>query len=149
MSDSINHPPHYAGIDVTIECIDLTRHLNFQLGNAIKYLWRAGKKGGKEQEIEDFKKSAWYLQDYLDHPGLVSNSDAAAEIAWLCFKNQIPAQKDDWINIRTKLAATIILHRDKIPDVMAILNNRIRMLEECVALKASQDSREMPCSSQS
>ena len=64
MSDSINHPPHYAGIDVTIECIDLTRHLNFQLGNAVKYLWRAGKKGGKEQEIEDLRKALWYLQDY-------------------------------------------------------------------------------------
>lgn len=64
MSDTINHPQHYAGIDVTIECIDLTRHLNFQLGNAVKYLWRAGRKGGKEQEIEDLRKALWYLQDY-------------------------------------------------------------------------------------
>ncbi|OQA42207.1 MAG: hypothetical protein BWY49_00108 [Candidatus Omnitrophica bacterium ADurb.Bin314] len=147
MSDSINHPQHYAGIDVTIECIDLTRHLNFQLGNAVKYLWRAGKKGGKEQEIEDLRKALWYLQDYLDHPGLASNSEAAAEIAWLCLKNQ--SIKDDGTNIKTKLVATIILHKDKIPDVMAILNNRIRMLEEYVALKASQDSRESPCSSPS
>ena len=64
MSDSINHPKHYAGIEVTIECIDLTRHLSFQLGNAVKYLWRAGKKGGREKEIEDLKKAIWYLQDY-------------------------------------------------------------------------------------
>lgn len=147
MSDNINHPPHYAGIDVTIECIDLTRHLNFQLGNAVKYLWRAGKKGGKEQEIEDLKKATWYLRDYLNHPSLASNSEAAAEIAWLCRKSQ--NTRDDGPNIKANLVATVILHGDKIPDVIDILNDRIRMLEECVALKASQDSRESPCNSPS
>ncbi len=83
MEDNINHPAHYAGVVVKIECIDLTRHLNFQLGNAVKYLWRAGKKGGKEQEIEDLEKALWYLQDYDEHPVAFDNTSARAIVSLL------------------------------------------------------------------
>ena len=41
MTDIINHPAHYTGVTAEIECIDIARHLNFQLGNAFKYVWRA------------------------------------------------------------------------------------------------------------
>lgn len=68
-NDDINHPKHYTGYPAVIECIDITRHLNFQLGNAVKYIWRAGKKGGLEKEIEDLKKAEWYLWDQCDTPG--------------------------------------------------------------------------------
>ena len=44
MEDNVNHPRHYTGIHATVECIDVTRHLPFALGNAVKYIWRAGKK---------------------------------------------------------------------------------------------------------
>ena len=67
MTDIINHPAHYTGITVEIECIDIARHLNFQLGNAFKYVWRAGKKGGKNKEIEDIKKALWYLDDSIQN----------------------------------------------------------------------------------
>ena len=62
MTDTINHPAHYTGVTAEIECIDIARHLNFQLGNAFKYIWRAGKKGGRGKEIEDLKKALWYLE---------------------------------------------------------------------------------------
>lgn len=65
MADIINHPAHYTGITVEIECIDIARHLNFQLGNAFKYVWRAGKKGGRDKELEDYKKALWYLEDAI------------------------------------------------------------------------------------
>ena len=65
MTDIINHPAHYTGVTAEIECIDIARHLNFQLGNAFKYVWRAGKKGGKGKEIEDLKKALWYLEDSI------------------------------------------------------------------------------------
>lgn len=76
-NDDINHPKHYAGYPASIECIDITRHLNFQLGNAVKYIWRAGKKGGLEKEIEDLKKAEWYLWDRCDAPGPGGNEGVA------------------------------------------------------------------------
>lgn len=54
----INHPPHYNWHPAGIECIDVVEHMGFNVGNAIKYLWRAGEKGSP---IEDLKKSEWYI----------------------------------------------------------------------------------------
>lgn len=68
MADMVNHPPHYhseyqhAKCGETIECIDITRHLGFALGNAVKYIWRAGKKG---TELEDLRKARWYISDRI------------------------------------------------------------------------------------
>ena len=67
MNDNINHPQHYTGVTAEIECIDIARHLNFQLGNALKYVWRAGKKGGSTMELEDLKKALWYLEDSIQN----------------------------------------------------------------------------------
>ena len=68
MTDNVNHPKHYeAGPSVTIECIDVARHLPFARGNAFKYVWRCGKKGGPEQAIEDLEKALWYLDDSYHH----------------------------------------------------------------------------------
>jgi hypothetical protein len=55
-NDNVNHPKHYNNHPSKIECIEITKHHNFCIGNAIKYLWRAGLKGDKEKEIEDLKK---------------------------------------------------------------------------------------------
>lgn len=57
--DMINHPPHYTKF-VGLEVIDLTEQLNFNRGNAVKYICRAGLKS-KATEIEDLRKAAWYL----------------------------------------------------------------------------------------
>lgn len=65
--DNINHPSHYTSHPAKcecgkqIECIDVTRHMSFNLGNAIKYLWRFEHKNG----IEDLKKARWYLDDEI------------------------------------------------------------------------------------
>ena len=67
LNDNINHPQHYTGVTAEIECIDIARHLNFQLGNALKYVWRAGKKGGSAMELEDLKKALWYLEDSIQN----------------------------------------------------------------------------------
>jgi hypothetical protein len=59
--EAINHPPHYA--DGKIEVIDFIedKNLNFNLGNVVKYVARAGKKD-KSKELEDLQKALWYLQ---------------------------------------------------------------------------------------
>lgn len=60
--DVINHPPHYAdGWSNGAEVIDIVENLNFNRGNACKYLARAGKKGGPEKELEDLQKALWYV----------------------------------------------------------------------------------------
>lgn len=60
MSDAVNHPKHYTSHPSGIECIQVTRHMNFCLGNAIKYIWRADEKG---KAIEDLDKAIFYLQE--------------------------------------------------------------------------------------
>jgi hypothetical protein len=59
MTDNINHPKHYTSHPSGIECIQITEHMSFNLGNAIKYLWRADEKGAP---LDDLKKAAWYIQ---------------------------------------------------------------------------------------
>ena len=65
MSDPVNHPPHYTTHPSGIECIQVTEHMNFCLGNAIKYLWRAGLKEG-EDELKDLKKAVWYINREME-----------------------------------------------------------------------------------
>lgn len=58
--DPVNHPSHYTSHPSGIECIQITEHMNFCLGNTLKYIWRAGEKVGAS-ELEDLKKARWYL----------------------------------------------------------------------------------------
>ena len=58
MNDPVNHPKHYTEHPSGVECIEITEYMNFCVGNAIKYLWRAGLKG---EQIEDLRKARWYI----------------------------------------------------------------------------------------
>ncbi len=58
MSDDVDHPKHYNAHPSGVECITVVEHLTFNVGNAIKYLWRAGLKGAL---VEDLKKARWYI----------------------------------------------------------------------------------------
>lgn len=85
MPDMVNHPSHYTSDPSGVECITVTRHRNFNVGNAIKYLWRAGMKkpdpktvpgaaismmkAEPEKEIEDLKKARWYIADEIERLG--------------------------------------------------------------------------------
>lgn len=62
--DNVNHPSHYCSHPSGIECIEITRHHDFAIGNAIKYLWRAGLKES-DNEIQDLKKAVFYIQDKI------------------------------------------------------------------------------------
>ncbi len=74
--DPVSHPTHYqsnakcSGCNESIECIDVVRHHDFNRGNAIKYLWRAGAKG---DTVQDLKKAIWYIQDEIAQLEGVSN----------------------------------------------------------------------------
>ena len=58
-TDVVNKPPHYTEHPSGIECIQITEHMGFNLGNAIKYIWRCDL---KKDAIEDLKKAKWYIE---------------------------------------------------------------------------------------
>jgi hypothetical protein len=64
--DMVNHPPHYTSHPSGVECIQVTQHMNFCLGNAMKYLWRGGNKG---DYIEDLRKAKWYIEQEIARVG--------------------------------------------------------------------------------
>lgn len=68
--DPVEHPKHYNNHPSGIEAITITRHMNFNLGNVIKYVWRAEEKGAP---LEDLRKAAWYLQDEITRREEMSN----------------------------------------------------------------------------
>jgi hypothetical protein len=103
MSEAVNHPQHYTSHKSGVECVDIAEHLGFCLGNALKYLWRSGKKGPAD---EDVRKAVWYLRRYMqsrericEDPGMLwpvvasiqkvldvegRNSPLGLMLAWLC-----------------------------------------------------------------
>jgi hypothetical protein len=57
--DPVNHPRHYTTHPSGVECIQITEHMGFNLGNAMKYIWRADE---KDNAVEDLRKAVWYVQ---------------------------------------------------------------------------------------
>ncbi len=57
--EKVDHPDHYNKHPSGIECIDIVEHMGFNLGNAVKYIWREDL---KENSIEDLKKALWYIR---------------------------------------------------------------------------------------
>lgn len=70
-SDNVNHPKHYTSDPSGVECIEITKHRDFCIGNAIKYLWRAGLKQEEgmtdtQKMIEDLEKAIWYINAEIE-----------------------------------------------------------------------------------
>ena len=63
MSDLVNHPSHYTSHPSGIEAIEVTRHMNYNLGNAVKYVWRADLKGNS---LQDLQKARFYINDEIE-----------------------------------------------------------------------------------
>lgn len=84
MTHPVHSPSHYTSHPSGIECIQVTRHMNFNLGNAVKYLWRNGLKDG-QPAVQDLEKAIWYIQDEIDkmHRAAVKNriSEIKTDIA--------------------------------------------------------------------
>lgn len=70
-TDNVNHPEQYTKHPSGIECIDIAKYYDFCIGNAFKYLWRAGLKKDasledKQKEVEDLKKAIWYINKKIE-----------------------------------------------------------------------------------
>lgn len=65
--DVVNHPSHYTSHPSGIECIQVTEYMNFNLGNATKYVWRAGLKS--DDPVQDLQKARWYIEREIQRLG--------------------------------------------------------------------------------
>ena len=66
MSDQVENPKHYTGHPSGVEAITICEQFNFNLGNALKYIWRCD---DKHDAIEDLKKAAWYIKREIERRG--------------------------------------------------------------------------------
>lgn len=67
-NDPVNHPSHYCSHPSGVECIQVVEHMTFNVGNAIKYLWRAGLKDVAPQ-LQDLEKARWYIDREIQRRG--------------------------------------------------------------------------------
>ena len=70
VEDMVNSPTHYTSDPSGVECITIVRHRNFNVGNAIKYLWRNGLKKDSDlqdsaKQVEDLEKAVFYIKDEI------------------------------------------------------------------------------------
>jgi hypothetical protein len=72
LTDKVNHPIHYNCHPSGVEAIQITEHMNFCLGNAMKYIWRADL---KEDAIEDLEKARWYITREIERRKKNNDSD--------------------------------------------------------------------------
>jgi len=70
MNDNVNHPKHYTQHPSGVEVIQITEHMNFCLGNAIKYIMRADY---KNNPIEDLEKARWYIKREIERREKLTN----------------------------------------------------------------------------
>jgi len=62
-NDTVNHPAHYTNHPSGVECIQVTEWMGFNLGNAMKYIWRADL---KFNAVEDLRKAVWYINREIE-----------------------------------------------------------------------------------
>lgn len=85
MNDPVHHPVHYSDDGVGFECIELARRATFDVGNAIKYMWRTDRKNGRQ----DIEKARWYVNDAIESRDLCCTSVGLVgrtEFRDLCFR---------------------------------------------------------------
>jgi len=99
ITDKINHPPHYTSHPSGVECIEITEGFSFNIGNAIKYLWRADEKGAP---LDDLKKAGWYIEREITRRINAANTISEIEFAEPAEK---PVDYSRWLNLRALLIA--------------------------------------------
>lgn len=65
MNDVVEHPKHYTEHPSGVECIQITEHMTFNCGNAVKYIWRNGLKDGNPS-VQDLEKARWYISREIE-----------------------------------------------------------------------------------
>lgn len=93
--DNVEHPKHYTSHPSGVECITITEHMGFNLGNAFKYIWRADL---KHDAIEDLRKAEWYIRREIDRrSGATKESARAADGT---YDNSATMRREHWFDGR-------------------------------------------------
>jgi hypothetical protein len=106
-NETVNHPTHYNSHPSGIECIDVIEHFSFNIGTAVKYLWRAGLK--TTDAVEDLEKARWYVdraishaetKDILSDPETVEAiNEALAEPVRNAFRVYTEPDRSAWVTV--------------------------------------------------
>jgi hypothetical protein len=70
MQNPVNNPKHYTSHPSGIDCIQITEHMSFNLGNALKYIWRCDL---KKEAVEDLRKARWYIDREIEKRVKIKN----------------------------------------------------------------------------
>lgn len=116
-ADAVNHPAHYTSHPSGVECIVITEHMNFNAGNAVKYLWRAGLKdaANSAKHIEDLEKAVWYAQREVNR---MIRAASGITIDKLVMAKKILAANDPYFT------TGIEVFKNSVPKLKGKLNKR-------------------------
>lgn len=145
--DNVNHPKHYTSDPSGIECIDITRHRNFNVGNAIKYLWRAGlkidaDKSSINKQIEDLEKSVWYIVDEIHRLG--GRCTVKTDSINTCLPIDNESIIDAALNYKMKVAdndVTILGLSNGNNNIRAEINDRLKTILLDLAYNTESDGQ--------
>ena len=146
-NDQVNHPKHYTSDPSGIECIDITRHRNFNIGNAIKYLWRAGLKEDKDhklidKQVEDLNKAIWYLVDEIHRLG--GRCTVKTDSINTCLPIDNESIIDAALNYKMKVAdndVTILGLSNGNNNIRAEINDRLKTILLDLAYNTESDGQ--------
>lgn len=146
-NDQVNHPKHYTSDPSGIECIDVTRHRNFNIGNAIKYLWRAGLKEDKDRklidkQVEDLNKAIWYLVDEIHRLG--GRCTVKTDSINTCLPIDNESIIDAALNYKMKVAdndVTILGLSNGNNNIRAEINDRLKTILLDLAYNTESDGQ--------
>ena len=146
-NDQVNHPKHYTSDPSGIECINVTRHRNFNVGNAIKYLWRAGLKEDKDRklidkQVEDLNKAIWYLVDEIHRLG--GRCTVKTDSINTCLPIDNESIIDAALNYKMKVAdndVTILGLSNGNNNIRAEINDRLKTILLDLAYNTESDGQ--------
>lgn len=146
-NNQVNHPKHYTSDPSGIECIDITRHRNFNIGNAIKYLWRAGlkidaDKSSINKQIEDLEKAVWYIVDEIHRLG--GRCTVKTDSINTCLPIDNESIIDAALNYKMKVAdndVTILGLSNGNNNIRAEINDRLKTILLDLAYNTESDGQ--------
>lgn len=132
VSDPVSHPSYYTSHPSGVECISITRRMNFSLGNALKYVWRHRDKGNPVQDLAKARQYLrWFMEDVLDQGAIPPAGDEAARLLTKVMENE-SNYRISYVFTRFRTIVMTDVQRDQLlcaSEIVAELDKWINELE--------------------